>query len=78
MIKILDDTFFPNNDIILINEHSNNVTFCGGEMGILSVDLDKINLGDINFGEDDPKTVIHVRVMAWHNRYKQHKSCKKI
>ena len=78
MIKILDDTFFPNNDIILINEHSNNVTFFGGEMGILSVDLDKINLGDINFDEDDPKTVIHVRVMAWHYRYKQHKSCKKI
>ena len=38
--------------------------FFSGEMGILSVDLDKINLGNVNFDEDDPETIIHVRLLA--------------
>ena len=29
-------------------------------MAILSVDLDKINLDDVDFCEDDPDTIIHV------------------
>ena len=33
-------------------------------MGILNVDLDKINLDDVNFDEDDPKTIIHIRLMT--------------
>ena len=32
---------FTNDDIILINEDSNNDTFLAGEMGILNVDLYK-------------------------------------
>ena len=49
MIKKLDDALFANDGIIFINEDSNNVTFFGGEMGILSVDLAKINLDEYNF-----------------------------
>ena len=33
-------------------------------MGILSVVVNNINLDDVNFDEDDPETVIHVRLMA--------------
>ena len=43
MIKKLKD-IFSNDNIIFVNEDSNYVTFFGGEMSILSVDLDKINL----------------------------------
>ena len=50
--------------------------FCSRETCIFSVDLDKIDLDDINY-DDDPETIIHVRLMTWCNRYKQHKSCKK-
>ena len=71
IIKKLDDALFAN-DKIFINEDSNNVTSFGGEMGILRVDLDKINLGDLNFCEDDPQTIIHVRIMASHNKYENH------
>ena len=46
----------------ILNEDSNNLTFFGDEIGILSVDLDKINLDDVNFDEDYPKTSIHVRL----------------
>ena len=38
-------------------------------MGILCVDLDKISFHDINFDEDDPETVIHVRLMTWRNSF---------
>lgn len=30
------------------------------EIGILSVDLDKIDLDDVNFHEDDTETINHV------------------
>ena len=30
----------------------------------VSVDLDKINLDNVNFNEDVPETIIHVRLMA--------------
>ena len=35
-------------------------------MGILSVDLNNIDLDDVNFDEDD--SIIHVRLIAWYNR----------
>ena len=45
-------------------------------MGIFSHDLDKIDLDDANFDEDDPEITVHVRLMPWLNSYQQHKSCK--
>ena len=77
MIKKLDHALFANSNIIFINEVSISVTFFGGEMSILSVYLDKINLDDVNFDEDDPEIIIHTRLMAWRNIFKQHKSSKK-
>ena len=40
-------------------------------MGILSIDLNNINVYDANFYVDDPKTLIHVRLLAWHNKLKK-------
>ena len=46
-------------------------------MGILGVDLDKINLdNDNNFDEDDPDTIIHVRLLAWHSKFEKCKALK--
>ena len=47
-------------------------------MGILSVDLDIINLDDVDFYDDDHETIIHVRLLAWHNNLKNAKHLKKI
>ena len=77
MIKKLDDAWFANYNILFFDEDPGSFTFSSDEMGILSVHHDKINLDDVNFDEDDPETIIHVRLMSWHNRYKQCKSCKK-
>ena len=43
-------------------------------MGILSVNLNNINLDDGNFYEDDPKSIIHVRLLPWYNKFKQRKA----
>ena len=45
-------------------------------MVILSVDLTNINL-DVNFDEFNPESIAHVRLMAWHSRFKQRKAFKK-
>ena len=60
MIKKHHEDLFANQHIIFINEDSNNVAFCGGEMSMLSVDLDKIKIYDVNFNVDDTENIIHV------------------
>ena len=46
-------------------------------MGILNIDLNCINLDDNNVDEDDPDTIIHVRLLAWHIKFKKGKAFKK-
>ena len=65
----------PYSAIVFVNEDSDKVTFSSDNMCILSVDLNKINVDNVNFDENDPETIIHV--MAWRNRFKQHKTFKK-
>ena len=42
-------------------------------MDLVTIDPINITFDDVNFDEDDPKTVIYVRLKAWHNKSKQHK-----
>ena len=77
MIKKLHNALFTDDNILFFDEDSGNVTFSSDEIGILSVDLNIINLDDVNFDKDDPETSIHARLMAWHNRLKQRKAFKK-
>ena len=46
-------------------------------MGILSVNLNKINL-DFNLEEDDPDTIIIITtgLLGWHSKFKKHKALK--
>ena len=46
-------------------------------MDILSADCNNISFDDVNFDENDPKIIIPVTYMAWHNRFKQYKVFKK-
>ena len=52
---------------VFFNEDTGNVTLLGSELGILSVDLNNINLDGANFDKDDPETVIHVRIQGWNS-----------
>ena len=56
--------------IYLFNEDFNKVTFTANRRHILALDLDEDN----SFDEDDPDTVIHVRLLAWCNKFEKHKA----
>ena len=45
-------------------------------MGILLVNLNNVYL-DNNFDEDDPDTIILIRFLAWHSKFKKCKALKK-
>ena len=65
------------NDDVFDKDFS-KVTFFANEMGILGVDLDKINLNNHNnFYEDNPDTIIHVRLLVWHNKFEKRKEKKR-
>ena len=46
-------------------------------MGIPNVNLKNINLDEANSEKYDPKTIVHLRLLAWQYRYKQRKAFKK-
>ena len=64
MIKKLYTDLYADDGLLFFVEDSANVTFCCDEMGILSVNLNNINL-DNTFGEDDLDTIIIIRLLAW-------------
>ena len=41
-------------------------------MGILNIDTN-----DTNYNEDAPETIIHIRLLTWHIRFKKRKALKK-
>ena len=76
MIKELFTTLYADENILYSNEDSGNVVFSCSEMSILNIDLNNINL-DNNFDEDDPDTIIHTRLLAWHIKFEKREALKK-
>ena len=58
---------YADDGLLFFDEDSGDITFCCDEMGILSVNLNNINL-DKNFDEDDPDTVILIRLLALYSK----------
>ena len=46
-------------------------------MGILSVNLNSINLDHTYYEEDDPDTIILVRLLTWHRKFEKCKHLKR-
>ena len=63
MIKKLFTTFYADDNILYFNEDSGNVAFACNGIGILNIDLNNINLSNTNYGEDDPETIILVKLL---------------
>lgn len=77
-IEKLDDTVFSDDYTNTDTDTDFDiVTFFTNDVGLNSIKLKNANLGDDNFGNSDPKTNNHVRLMASLNKYKQLKACKK-
>ena len=47
------------------------------KLGILNIDLYKINLDDTNYDEEDPDTIILIRHLVWHIKFEKGKALKK-
>ena len=75
MIKKLFAALYSDENILCFTEDSDNVTFSCNGMGILNIDFKNINL-DNNFDEDDPDTIILIRLLTWH--LKNAKNLKKL
>ena len=58
MIEKLFTALYGDEIILNFNEDSSDVTFSCNEMGILSVNLNNINLDGTNYEQDDPDNII--------------------
>ena len=58
---------YADDGLLFFDEDSGDITFCCDEMGILSVNLNNINL-DKNFDEDDSDTVILIRLLVLYSK----------
>ena len=68
MIEKLDDAIFSDDYTILNDTDFDIVTFFSNDVGLNSIKLKNVNLGDDNFGNSDPKTNNHVRLwFLWIN-----------
>ena len=77
MIKTLLTALSTDDYILYFNEYSGNATFCCNEMGILDKDFNNINLDNTNYDEDDPETIIHIKLLAWHIKFQKRRALKK-
>ena len=76
VIKKLFTALYVDENIPYFDEDFSNVVYNCNEMCILNIDLNNINL-DNNFDEDDPGTITHVRILAWHIKFEKRKELKK-
>ena len=77
IIEKLDHSVFSNDDIVFGDIDSDIVTFFSNDIGLNSISLSNTNLVEEKFDDGDPETINHFRLMAWYNKHKQHKACKK-
>ena len=61
MIKKFFTALYADENVLYLNEDSGDAVFSYNEMGINYIDLNNSNL-DNNFDEDDPDTIIHIRL----------------
>ena len=76
-VKKLLSTLYADDNILYFNEDSVKVIFSCNEMGILNIDLNNINLDVTYYNEDDPETIIHIRLLSWPIKFEKRKAFKK-
>ena len=67
---------YADENILYFNEDSSNAVFNCNEMRNLNLDLNNINLDHTNHEEDDPYTIILIRLLAGHNKFEKRKYLK--
>ena len=59
-------------NIIYLNDDASNVIFSCKKIDILNTYLNNINLVN-TFDEDDPDTIILIRILSWYIKCEKHK-----
>ena len=75
MIKKRFTVLYADENILYFNEDSGDAVVNYNEMGIFNNDLNNVNLDD-NFDEEDPNTIILIRLLAWHTKFEKRKEFK--
>ena len=75
MVKKLHTALYSDDGLLFLCEDSCDVTFCCNKIGILTVNIDNINL-DKNFDENDPDIIILIRFLASHSKFEKLKVVK--
>ena len=78
MIEILFTALYTDENIFCFNEDYGNVVVDCNKMGILNIDLYNINLNDTNYDEDDPDTIILIKLLVWHIKFENGKALKEL
>ena len=76
MIKKLLTALYAEENILYFNEGSDDAVFNCNEMGILNIGLNNISHGD-TFDKDDPDSIILIKFLAWHIKFRKCKELKK-
>ena len=64
MLEILNDVVFSNDDIDLDYIDSSILIFFSGDMGIVTIDSNNIDLDVDNFDDNDVETINHVNLVV--------------
>ena len=67
---VIDKIIRKLHEALFADEDFEKVTFFANKtMGVLSVDLNKTNLDEVDFYEHNPETIIHIRIFAWRDKF---------
>ena len=75
-MKLFLAALHPVDNILYFSEDCGSAAFSCNDMVIFNVDLNNINL-DNNFHEDNPNTIIFIKVLASHIKFEKRKALKK-
>ena len=77
MTKKLFTALHADDNRLYFNKDSGNIVFSCNEIGIINIYLHYINIDDTNYNGDDPETIIHIRLLAWHIKLEKRKALRK-
>ena len=67
------NSLLANDDVLIFDEYFGKVTFSANQIGILGVDLYKLTLMVIITYQNDPDTILNVRLLVWRNKLEKRK-----
>ena len=77
ILEKFSDSLLANDDVLIFDEYFGKVTFYANQIGILGVDFDKLTLMVIIIYQNDPDTILNVRLLVWRNKLEKRKGFQK-